>query len=133
MTGDGNADPWADLRKFMPKSMPKAKAPAKRRCRKRPWVKAPFFAISYADVDKMWVGRAISPAGYLMRVIDELAFGPKGENPLPLTPTRLARFKISYWRANQALRKLEAAGVITVEHVRGRCPIITPLWKTLPP
>jgi hypothetical protein len=103
--------------------------PFRRKSRKRPWVKPPFFAISYADADRLWTRGALNSAAYLLTVLDRLMFDGKGEDPLRLTPARLAPFGITERTIGRALRQLEAAGLVAVEGGRGRCPVVTALWR----
>src|SRR5262249_24588439 len=140
VSNDGNggglpaSHPFKSLEKFMvTRPPPPREAPAKRKNRKRPWVAAPFFAISCKDADHLRACGVINPTAYLLIVLDRLPFGPGGENPLSLTPDKLAPFGISRWAADRALHKLEKAEIVTVNRRSGRCPIVTPRWRVVPP
>jgi hypothetical protein len=129
--GSSAADRLAKFRVTQPP--PPRKASTGRKSRKRPWVEAPFFAISCKHADHLWACGVLSPTTYLLIVLDRLAFGPGSECPVSLTPAKLALFGIKRWTANRALYKLEKANIVTIDRRPGRCPVVTPLWRTIPP
>jgi hypothetical protein len=112
-----------DLKSFM------TGHPTNRKRRQRPQVTEPFAAITYAVARKMWDCRVSGAAWFLLIELDRLLFGPGGENPLRLTSRKLTSSGLTSWTANRKLYQLERAGLISVFRQRGRCPVITPLWK----
>ena len=103
--------------------------PAARKRRQRPQVTEPFAAITYAVARKLRDCRVSGAAWFLLIELDRLLFGPGGENPLRLTSRKLTTSGLTSWTTNRKLYQLERAGLISVFRQRGRCPVITPLWK----
>ena len=64
----------------------------------------------------------------LLIVLDRLILEGRGRNPVKLTHRCLKTAGVSRWTAKRALRSLERAGVVSVEHRRGRAPLVTHLW-----
>jgi hypothetical protein len=64
----------------------------------------------------------------LLIELDRLIFEARGKNPARLTHRCLKAAGISRWAAKRALRSLEKAGVIYVNHKRGRGALVTHLW-----
>jgi len=64
----------------------------------------------------------------LLIELDRLVFEGRGKNPVRLTHRCLKAAQLSRFAAKRALRALEKAGVISVEHRRGRAPLVTHLW-----
>jgi hypothetical protein len=60
--------------------------------------------------------------------IFQLKRAGRGKNPVRLTHRCLRAAQLSRFAAKRALRALEKAGVISVEHRRGRAPLVTHLW-----
>lgn len=73
-----------------------------------------------------WIERACKLRGKVGRVILALwyARGLSGE-PVALTPTLLASFGVTSRTGRRVLRRLEAAGLVSVERRRGRSPRVT--------
>jgi hypothetical protein len=72
--------------------------------------------------------RLSGSAWALLIELDRLVFEGRGKNPVRLTHRCLKAAQLSRFAAKRALRALEKAGVISVEHRRGRAPLVTHLW-----
>jgi hypothetical protein len=72
--------------------------------------------------------RLSGSAWALLIELDRLIFDGRGKNPVKLTHRCLEAAELSRFAAKRALRVLEKAGVISVEHKRGRAPLVTHLW-----
>jgi len=72
--------------------------------------------------------RLSGSAWALLIELDRLVFEGRGKNPVRLTHRCLRAAQLSRFAAKRALRALEKAGVISVEHRRGRAPLVTHLW-----
>jgi hypothetical protein len=72
--------------------------------------------------------RLSGSAWALLIELDRLVFEGRGKNPVRLTHRYLKAAQLSRFAAKRALRALEKAGVISVEHRRGRAPLVTHLW-----
>jgi hypothetical protein len=64
----------------------------------------------------------------LLIELDRLIFEGRGRNPLKLTSATRKAAGLSRWAQDRGLSLLEAAGTVTVERKRGRCPLVTLLW-----
>jgi len=73
--------------------------------------------------------RKLSNAAWVLLIIlDRLIFEGRGRNPIKLTHRSWKATELSHDAMTDALRQLEAAGVVSVEHRPGRAPRVTHLW-----
>jgi len=68
------------------------------------------------------------PAWMLLIELDRLVFEGRGKNPVRLTSVARRASGMTKWAQYRGLRLLQAAGIITVERRRGRCPLVTLRW-----
>ena len=68
------------------------------------------------------------PAWMLLIELDRLVFEGRGKNPVRLTSAARRVSGMTKWAQYRGLRLLQAAGTVTVERRRGRCPLVTLLW-----
>jgi hypothetical protein len=73
-------------------------------------------------------GHIGGPAWLLLVELDRLIFEGRGRNPVKLTSDTRKAAGLSRWAQYRGLSLLEAAGTVTVERKRGRCPLVTLLW-----
>ena len=88
-----------------------------------------------AGVDGILVGDSLGMViqghpNSLPVTLDEIIYQPGGRNPTKLTTEVLASIGLGYWTAYRALGQLEKAGAIKVERRPGRCPVVSPLWRS---
>jgi DNA-binding transcriptional ArsR family regulator len=60
--------------------------------------------------------------------LDHLVFVRRGRNPVELTNTMMRAIGVSHQAKIRALRKLEAAGMVTIIWRGRRSPLVTVLW-----
>ncbi len=82
-------------------------------------------------VPMSWLREAAKLGGKAVVVGLALWFrhGIEGSGPVKLTRKLLAGLHVSRTTARDCLRKLEAAGLVSVDRARGRCPRVTIIDK----
>jgi hypothetical protein len=71
--------------------------------------------------------KSVAPISILLALY-EIHFRDFGSNPVRLTSKILNRYRISRYRKYRALKLLEIAGLIRVERVKNRNPLVTLKW-----
>jgi hypothetical protein len=121
-------NPQFNLNKF--KTAASAQTTPTHQRRRRPQIMEPFVPITYTWARKLRNYRVNSTAWFLLVALDEIIYQPGGRNPTKLTTEVLASIGLGYWTAYRALGQLEKAGAIKVERRPGRCPVVSPLWRS---
>jgi len=127
---DGDANPPVkggqkfSLKDFRPEGPPPKKLSKRAYGRFNAWVKIPL------ERGLRLAKQTGNPVLAVLLVLDRAIFENGGRNPVVLTNALLRQYGISHQSKTRGLRRLEAAGVVSVEWNRDRkvAPIVTHRW-----